>query len=112
LGAAVFLFAFAGYWRIATNAAEVERPRRNILVGIVSGFAVSAVVFLLVGALTLGSSRPTRSDGDLSGRGQRSDHQDASASARFKQQTAGSRLSSKRRTDCPPLQQGYDGKRR
>jgi basic amino acid/polyamine antiporter, APA family len=63
-GAAVFFFAYAGYSRIATIAAEIERPRRNVPVGIAVGFAVAAVVFLLVGATTLGVLGPETTGGE------------------------------------------------
>jgi len=57
-GAGIFFFAFSGYSRTATIAEEIKDPETNIPRGIILGFAASALLFLLVGAVTLGVLGP------------------------------------------------------
>ena len=53
-GAAIFFWSWDGFMRAAIMASEVKDPRRAIPFGIVGGVAIAAVVFLTVGAITLG----------------------------------------------------------
>jgi len=53
-GAAIFFWSWDGFMRTAIMASEVKDPRRSIPISIVGGVAIAAVVFLTVGAITLG----------------------------------------------------------
>src|SRR5439155_565119 len=53
-GAAIFFWSWDGFMRAAIMTSEVKDPRRAIPIGIVGGVAIAAVVFLTVGAITLG----------------------------------------------------------
>src|SRR5947207_3643546 len=53
-GAAIFFWSWDGFMRTAIMASEIKNPRRAIPIGIVGGVAIAAVVFLTVGAITLG----------------------------------------------------------
>jgi len=53
-GAALFFWSWDGFMRTAIMASEMKDPRRSIPISIVGGVAVAAVVFLTVGAITLG----------------------------------------------------------
>src|SRR5712692_3021884 len=57
-GAALFFWTWDGFMRTAIMAGEIENPRRTIPVAIVGGIAIAAVVFLVVGAVTLGVLGP------------------------------------------------------
>lgn len=53
-GAALFFFTFEGFQRTAVIAGEIENPRRTLPFAIIVGFFISYIVFMLVGAATLG----------------------------------------------------------
>ncbi len=53
-GAAVFFWTWDGFMRTAIIAGEIKNPRRTIPLAIGGGIALAAVVFLAVGATTLG----------------------------------------------------------
>jgi APA family basic amino acid/polyamine antiporter len=53
-GAAIFFWTWDGFMRMAIMAGEVKQPRRTIPVAIVGGVAIAAVMFVSVGAITLG----------------------------------------------------------
>src|SRR5213593_4969590 len=53
-GAAIFFWSWDGFMRTAIMASEIKDPRRTIPLSIVGGVAIAAVVFLTVGAITLG----------------------------------------------------------
>ncbi len=56
LSAAALLFvAYAGYGRIATLGEEVENPRRNIPIALVTALGVAALLYLGVTATAVGS---------------------------------------------------------
>lgn len=56
LSAAALLFvAYAGYGRIATLGEEVENPRRNIPVALVTALAVVALLYMAVTATAVGT---------------------------------------------------------
>src|SRR2546430_241496 len=53
-GAAIFVWSWDGFMRMAIMASEVKEPRRNIPFAVVGGIAIAAVVFLAVAAAALG----------------------------------------------------------
>src|SRR5438445_11860861 len=53
-GAAIFLWTWDGFMRMAIMASEVKEPRRTIPFAVVGGIAFSAVVFLVVPARAMG----------------------------------------------------------
>src|SRR5207237_9790196 len=53
-GVALFFWSWDGFVRTGIMASEMKDPRRSIAISIVGGVAVAAVVFLTVGAITLG----------------------------------------------------------
>jgi APA family basic amino acid/polyamine antiporter len=53
-GAAIFFWTWDGFMRMAIMASEVKQPRRTIPIAIVGGVAIAAVMFVGVGAITLG----------------------------------------------------------
>jgi APA family basic amino acid/polyamine antiporter len=53
-GAAIFFWTWDGFMRMAIMAGEVKQPRRTIPIAIVGGVAIAAVMFVGVGAITLG----------------------------------------------------------
>src|SRR5438128_8783409 len=53
-GAAIFLWSWDGFMRMAIMASEVKEPRRSIPFAVVGGIAFAAVVFLVVPAAALG----------------------------------------------------------
>jgi APA family basic amino acid/polyamine antiporter len=53
-GAAIFFWTWDGFMRMAIMASEVKQPRRTIPIAIVGGVAIAAVMFIGVGAITLG----------------------------------------------------------
>lgn len=53
-GAAIFFWTWDGFMRMAIMASEVKQPRRTIPIAIVGGVAIAAVMFVSVGAITLG----------------------------------------------------------
>jgi len=53
-GAAIFLWSWDGFMRMAIMASEVKEPRRTIPVAVIGGIAFAAVVFLVVPAAALG----------------------------------------------------------
>src|SRR5437764_10411807 len=53
-GAAIFLWSWDGFMRMAIMASEVKEPQRTIPFAVVGGIAFSAVVFLVVPAVALG----------------------------------------------------------
>ena len=53
-GAAIFFWTWDGFMRMAIMAGEVKQPRRTIPIAIGGGVAIAAVMFLGVGAITLG----------------------------------------------------------
>ena len=53
-GAAIFVWSWDGFMRMAIMASEVKEPQRNIPFAIVGGIAISAVVFIAVAGVTLG----------------------------------------------------------
>src|SRR5439155_12425983 len=53
-GAAIFFWSWDGFMRMAIMASEVKQPRRTIPFAVIGGIAIAAVVFLTVGAATLG----------------------------------------------------------
>jgi len=53
-GAAIFVWSWDGFMRMAIMASEVKEPRNTIPFAIVGGIAIAAVVFLAVGAAALG----------------------------------------------------------
>lgn len=56
LSAASLLFvAYAGYGRIATMGEEVENPRRNIPIALVTSLGLAAILYLGVTAVAVGS---------------------------------------------------------
>lgn len=57
-GAALFFWTWDGFMRTAIMAGEVKNPRRTIPVAILGGIGIAAVVFLAVGATTLGVLGP------------------------------------------------------
>ncbi len=57
-GAALFFWTWDGFMRTAIMAGEVRNPRRTIPVAIIGGISIAAVVFLAVGATTLGVLGP------------------------------------------------------
>ena len=57
-GAAVFFWSWDGFMRTAIMASEIKNPRRTIPFAIVGGIAFAAVVFLAIGAATLGVLGP------------------------------------------------------
>ena len=57
-GAAIFFWSWDGFMRTAIMASEIKDPRRTIPFAIVGGIAFAAIVFLAVGAATLGVLGP------------------------------------------------------
>src|SRR5437667_7456527 len=53
-GAAIFLWSWDGFMRMAIMASEVKEPQRTIPFAVVGGIAFAAVVFLVVPAAALG----------------------------------------------------------
>src|SRR5206468_3405871 len=53
-GAAIFFWSWDGFMRMAIMASEIKEPRRTIPVAVVGGIVLAAVVFVVVGAATLG----------------------------------------------------------
>src|SRR5206468_11287072 len=53
-GAAIFCWSWDGFMRMAIKASEVKEPRRTIPFAVIGGIVIAAVVFLAVGAATLG----------------------------------------------------------
>src|SRR5438552_15575293 len=53
-GAAIFLWSWDGFMRVAIMASEVKEPRRTIPFAAVGGIVFAAVVFLVVPAAALG----------------------------------------------------------
>ena len=53
-GAAIFVWSWDGFMRMAIMASEVKEPWRSIPFAIVGGIAISAVVFAAVAGATLG----------------------------------------------------------
>src|SRR5438874_9737690 len=53
-GAAIFLWSWDGFMRMAIMASEVKEPRRTIPFAVVGGIVFAAVVFLVVPAAALG----------------------------------------------------------
>ncbi len=53
-GAAIFFWSWDGFMRMAIMASEVKQPRRTIPFAVVGGIVIAAVVFMVVGAATLG----------------------------------------------------------
>src|SRR5438874_1996038 len=53
-GAAIFFWSWDGFMRMAIMASEIKEPRRTIPVAVVGGIIIAAVVFVVVGAATLG----------------------------------------------------------
>ena len=53
-GAAIFFWSWDGFMRMAIMASEVKEPRRTIPFAVIGGIVIAAVVFLAVGAATLG----------------------------------------------------------
>ena len=53
-GAAIFVWSWDGFMRMAIMASEVKEPRRSIPFAIVGGIAMAAFVFLAVAASALG----------------------------------------------------------
>src|SRR5919201_613855 len=53
-GAAIFLWSWDGFMRVAIMASEVKEPRRSIPFAVVGGIIFAAVVFLVVPAAALG----------------------------------------------------------
>src|SRR5947209_20580723 len=49
-GAAIFLWSWDGFMRMAIMASEVKEPRRSIPFAVVGGIVFAAVVFLVVPA--------------------------------------------------------------
>jgi basic amino acid/polyamine antiporter, APA family len=73
-GAAIFFWSWDGFMRTAIMASEIKDPRRTIPFAIVGGIAFAAVVFLAVGAATLGvlgSEAMARNDVPIFTAGQR-----------------------------------------
>jgi basic amino acid/polyamine antiporter, APA family len=57
-GAALFFWTWDGFMRTAIMAGEVKNPRHTIPVAILGGITIAAIVFLAVGATTLGVLGP------------------------------------------------------
>src|SRR5947208_12925391 len=57
-GAAIFLWSWDGFMRIAIMASEVKDPRRTIPFAVVGGIAFAAVVFIVVATTALGVLGP------------------------------------------------------
>src|SRR5712692_5018882 len=57
-GAAIFFWSWDGFMRTAIMASEIKDPRRTIPFAIVGGLAFAAIVFVAVGAATLGVLGP------------------------------------------------------
>lgn len=57
-GAAIFFWTWDGFMRTAIMAGEIRDPRRTIPISVIGGIALAAVVFLIVGAVTLGVLGP------------------------------------------------------
>jgi APA family basic amino acid/polyamine antiporter len=57
-GAGIFFWSWDGFMRTAIMASEIKNPRRTIPFAIVGGIAFAAVVFLAIGAATLGVLGP------------------------------------------------------
>ena len=57
-GAAIFFWTWDGFMRTAIMAGEIKEPRRTIPVAVIGGIALAAIVFLIVGAVTLGVLGP------------------------------------------------------
>src|SRR5439155_19435841 len=53
-GAAIFFWSWDGFMRMAIMASEVKEPRRTIPFAVVGGIVIAAVVFVTVGAASLG----------------------------------------------------------
>src|SRR5439155_5620986 len=53
-GAAIFLWSWDGFMRMAIMASEVKEPRRSIPFAVVGGIVFAAVVFLVVPTAALG----------------------------------------------------------
>src|SRR5437867_6602665 len=53
-GAAIFFWSWDGFMRMAIMASEVKEPRRTIPFAVIGGIVIAAIVFLAVGASTLG----------------------------------------------------------
>src|SRR5437773_7282264 len=53
-GAAIFVWSWDGFMRMAIMASEVKEPRRSIPFAIVGGIAIAAVVFVAVAGAALG----------------------------------------------------------
>src|SRR6266705_4451454 len=53
-GAAIFFWSWDGFMRMAIMASEVKEPRRTIPFAVIGGIVIAALVFLAVGAATLG----------------------------------------------------------
>ena len=57
-GAAIFFWTWDGFMRTAIMAGEIKDPRRTIPRAVIGGIGIAAVVFLIVGAVTLGVLGP------------------------------------------------------
>ncbi len=57
-GAAIFFWTWDGFLRTAIMAGEVRDPKRTIPIAVIGGIGIAAVVFLIVGAVTLGVLGP------------------------------------------------------
>lgn len=57
-GAAIFFWTWDGFMRTAIMAGEIKEPRRTIPIAVIGGIALAALVFLIVGAVTLGVLGP------------------------------------------------------
>ena len=63
-GAAIFFWTWDGFMRTAIMAGEIKEPRRTIPIAVIGGIALAAIVFLVVGAVTLGVLGPVSMGAD------------------------------------------------
>jgi basic amino acid/polyamine antiporter, APA family len=63
-GAAIFFWTWDGFMRTAIMAGEIKEPRRTIPRAVIGGIGIAAVVFLVVGGVTLGVLGPVSMGAD------------------------------------------------
>jgi basic amino acid/polyamine antiporter, APA family len=63
-GAAIFFWTWDGFMRTAIMAGEIKDPRRTIPRAVIGGIGIAAVVFLIVGGVTLSVLGPVSMGAD------------------------------------------------
>jgi len=54
VGASILFFAFTGFGTLAAAAEECKNPKRDLVIGIIGSLILSAIIYMVVGALATG----------------------------------------------------------